>query len=400
MKDHQARELLKKHKDGTLTAQERAQLESWYLAFAKSKDPVSFSEDELETKLVEVWNALPLGDEDDYRKSTGRRHLRNWIAGVASVLILCTLGTYYYLNKINIRQLPEAIVKQDILPGGNRAVLTLDDGEKIFLNDAKIGTLAKEGHTAISKTEEGQITYHTEQLPETVPPMKAKSPSYNTLSTPKAGQYEVQLPDGTHVWLNALSSIRFPSTFPPQERIVEITGEVYFEVAKVTNGTKNIPFRVIASDQVIEVLGTRFNVNTYKDEEMTKTTLLEGSIKINMGKDGKKEILLKPGQQIRIAHDSQKGKDNTLYPYTIEGIDTQSIVSWKDGYFSFDNMGLPDLMRQISRWYDVEVVYETPVKEYEFMGKIERSAKLSKVLKILELGGVHFRIEGNKVIVI
>ncbi len=395
MKDQRAKDLLKKYKEGSITNQERAQLETWYLQFGKSKKPVSLSEDELDVRLDEVWDALPIDEDRDNAMIGSTRW--SWIGGVASILIFCTLGTYYYLNKINIPQTPQLVTEQDILPGDNRAILTLDDGEKIMLNDAKIGTLAKEGQTAITKTDEGQIAYHTQQSPNVVS-NKADALLYNTLSTPQGGQYQVQLPDGTHVWLNALSSIRFPSTFAGEERVVEITGEVYFEVAKVTRDAKRVPFRVVAGDQTIEVLGTRFNVNSYNDEEMTETTLLEGSIKINMGKDKKREILLKPGQQIRIAHDKQKGKVG--YPFTIEGVDTRAIVSWKDGYFSFDNMGLTDLMRQISRWYDIEVVYETPVKEYEFMGKIERSAKLSKVLKILELGGVHFRIEGNKIIVI
>lgn len=399
MKDHQAKDLLKKYKEGSMTAQERAQLEAWYLRFAKSKDPMSFIDNDLEASLDEIWNALPIWNEEENNRITLKRFHWSWIAGVASVLMFGTVGTYYYLNRVTIPQAIEVAAGEDISPGDNRAILTLDDGEKIILNDAKIGALAKEGLTAITKTEEGRIAYHTQKLTDIVPSKKAGEPLYNTLSTPQAGQYQVQLPDGTQVWLNARSSIRFPSAFPEKERVVEITGEVYFEVAKVTNDAKRIPFRVIAGEQTIEVLGTRFNVNSYSDEEMIETTLLEGSIKINMGKGGKREILLKPGQKIRIAHDIQNGEDNSTDSYILQGIDTDTVVSWKDGYFCFDNMGLTDLMRQISRWYDIEVVYETPVKEYEFMGKIERSAKLSKVLKILELGGVHFRIEGKKIIV-
>lgn len=397
MKGHKARELLKKHKEGTLTSEEQALLETWYLELVKSGKSVPLTEDELNTAFDEIWQALPVVDSE---ADGGQRVKKRgwWMPTAAVILIACTLGIYFHkFNKTEPHQLVMSSV-DDFLPGDNRAILTLADGEKITLNDAKIGTLAKEGQTAITKTKEGEIVYRSQQAAEDESTVK-KALSYNTLSTPKAGQYQVQLPDGTHVWLNALSSIRFPSAFAENERIVEVTGEVYFEVAKVNDGTKRIPFKVISGDQTIEVLGTRFNVISYDDEEMIETTLLEGSIKINIGKDGGRGILLKPGQQIQVNQGSKNKKAVSVSPYTIRGVDTQSIVSWKDGYFRFDNTGLSELMRQISRWYDIEVVYEAPVKDYEFVGKLERSAKLSKVLKILELGGVHFRIEENKLIV-
>ncbi|PPL01461.1 FecR family protein [Parapedobacter indicus] len=398
MKGHQARELLKKHKEGTLTSEEQALLETWYLTLAKSRRSAPLAEDELNTALDEIWQALPIGDSKEANDHNGMRKRRRWIMSIAAtILIVCALSIYFYNNKAG-REQPAISSVDDFLPGDNRAILTLADGEKITLNDAKIGTLAKEGQTAITKTKEGEIVYRSQPGAKAGSTVK-EALSYNILSTPKAGQYQVQLPDGTHVWLNALSSIRFPSAFAENERIVKITGEVYFEVAKVNKGTKRIPFKVISGDQTIEVLGTRFNVISYDDEETIETTLLEGSIKINIGRDKGRGILLKPGQQIQVNQGSKNRKSAAVSPYTIRGVDTQSIVSWKDGYFRFDNTGLAELMRQISRWYDIEVVYEAPVKDYEFVGKLERSAKLSKVLKILELGGVQFRVEENKLIV-
>ena len=392
MKSHQARELLNKYKNGTLTPEEQALLETWYLQFSKSEKSRPLAADELNAALDEVWQALPVSNLDAERGHAFRGKAW-WVGTAAAVLLACTLGIYLYGNRDKAVETQPVVnlSVDDFQPGDDRAVLTLADGEKITLNDAKIGTLAREGETAITKTKEGEIVYHFQEDTEKDHIAKRKL-AYNVLSTPKSGQYQVQLPDGTHVWLNALSSIRFPSAFAENERVVEVTGEVYFEVAKVQDGTKRIPFKVISGDQTIEVLGTRFNVISYDDEEMIETTLLEGSIKINIGKDVGQGVLLKPGQQIQV-------KSSSVSPYTIRGVDAQSVVSWKDGYFRFDDTGLPELMRQISRWYDIEVMYESPVREYEFVGKIERSAPLSKVLKILELGGVRFRMEENKLIV-
>lgn len=397
MKGHQARELLKKYREGTLTSEEQALLESWYLAFAKSRKPAPLTEDELNSALDEIRQALPAGNSAT-GPGTGIKKRGRWLGIAATILIICTLSMYFYQASKTGDDQPAMASADDFLPGDNRAILTLGDGEKITLADAKIGTLAKEGQTAITKTKEGEIVYDSQPFSGKDNTLE-KAISYNILSTPMAGQYQVQLPDGTHVWLNAQSSIRFPSVFAEDERIVEVRGEVYFEVARVSDGAKRIPFKVISGDQTIEVLGTRFNVISYDDEEMIETTLLEGSIKIKIGKDKGRGILLKPGQQIQVNQGTKNGMPAAEVPYTIRGVDTQSIVSWKDGYFRFDNTGLTDLMRQISRWYDIEVVYEAPVNDYEFVGKLERSAKLSKVLKILELGGVHFRIEENKLIV-
>lgn len=397
MKDQEARELLKKYKEGTLTAEEQALLESWYLTFSKSKNSSPMAEGELSTILDEIWREIPVGGSKTDSSTQIRKRWR-WMGIAATFLITCSLGMYFY--KGNEAEPSHLVVSpaDDFLPGDNRAVLTLADGEKITLSEAKIGTLAKEGQTAITKTKEGEIVYQSQHgIDDGDAVMEVLS--YNVLSTPKGGQYQVQLPDGTHVWLNALSSIRFPSAFAEEERIVEVTGEVYFEVAKINDGAKRIPFKVISGDQTIEVLGTRFNVISYDNGGMIETTLLEGSIKINIGKGDGDGILLKPGQQIQVSQVSKSKESAAMSPYTIRGVDTQSIVSWKDGYFCFDNTGLAELLHQISRWYGIEVVYEAPVKDYEFVGKLERSAKLSKVLKVLELGGVHFRIEENKLIV-
>jgi len=368
MHPSQARDLLRKHRDGTLTAEERILLESWYLHVARSKGRNAGSED-----IAEHLDDLEL----PFLQPVTRRPLWKWVA--ASVLMVLSAGLFYFSRQTPVAEAP--VPAHDALPGDNRARLILADGKDILLDEARSGKLAQEGNTSIVKTEEGELVYNT------TPTRAAVLSHYNTIETPKAGQYQVKLSDGTRVWLNAASTIRFPAEFDARERVVEVVGEVYFEVAKAMEGTRRIPFKVVSGNQEVEVLGTRFNINSYSDEGVIRTTLLEGSIQVRTPEKG---IVLQPGQQSRLS---------TGQTLKVSQVNTSQVMAWKEGFFSFDGVGLKELMRQLSRWYDMEVIYEGNTGDYEFVGRISRNTRLSAVLRILEAGGVRFRLEGKKIIV-
>ena len=308
---------------------------------------------------------------------------KKWIYRVAAAAVLViSLSISYFLftqkneDTIAVTQ-TTGQQKKDLTPGRNTAVLTLGDGSAIVLDDAQNGALANQGNTTIIKLDDGQLAYNaSKEITGEV--------LYNTMTTPRGGQYKLVLPDGSSVWLNAASSIRYPTSFPGKERKVEITGEVYFEVAK--NAAK--PFKVLVNDMEVAVLGTHFNINAYSDEAATQTTLLEGSVSISKG-DNKK--LLKPGQQAQL----NKPGDIKI----INDVNIASVMAWKNGYFSFDNTDMAAVMRQISRWYDVDIVYEGKIPDRKFGGEISRSSNALQVLRILEESKVRFRIEGRKIIV-
>ena len=266
--------------------------------------------------------------------------------------------------------------KNDVQPGGNKATLTLSDGSIIDLDDAKNGTLTQQGNTKVIKLDDKLLydlsTKATQQV------------VYNTISTPKGGQYQLELPDGSRVWLNASSSIHFPTSFVAKERRVEITGEAYFEVAKDAHK----PFIVSVNKSEVQVMGTHFNVNAYDDENDMKTTLLEGAIQFV---NGDYKSILQPGQQ------TQLKKDGTVK--LVDDVDLDEVVAWKNGLFSFESAGIETIMRQLARWYDVEIEYRGRPDDL-FVAEIRRDIKLSDALKALELTGkVKFEIEGKKIIV-
>jgi transmembrane sensor len=264
----------------------------------------------------------------------------------------------------------------DVNAGGLKATLTLSNGSKVILDDAKNGTLSKQGNTKVIKTN-GKLAYNAGNN-------SLISSVYNTVSTPRGGHYEVVLPDGSQVWLNAASSIRFPTAFTNKERKVEITGEVYFEVAK----NKNLPFVVKINNSEVRVFGTHFNVMAYDDEALVKTTLLEGSVQFS---NGLSSCMLKPGEQ------SESNKSGQVK--VISNVDVDTVIAWKNNLFDFENADIEDIMRQLSRSYDVDVVYNSKVND-RFFAEIPSTSKLSEVLKALELTGkVNFDIQGRKVIV-
>jgi ferric-dicitrate binding protein FerR (iron transport regulator) len=268
--------------------------------------------------------------------------------------------------------------KNDVAPGSNGAVLTLADGSVIVLDSAGEGKLAKQGNTSILKSG-GSVQYIAQAG------TGGGSLAYNTIATPRSRQFQLVLEDGTKVWLNAESSIRFPAAFDKKERRVDITGEAYFEVAK----NANRPFTVSVNGMQVQVLGTHFNINSYNDEPAIHTTLLEGSVKVIKDKEAR---MLVPGQQAQLENN---GGFNI-----VKNVNTSEIVAWKNELFSFHDTDLKNLMRQVSRWYDVEIVMPQNIAAVTFNGKISRKSNLSDVLKMLELTDeVSFSIEGKKVIV-
>jgi ferric-dicitrate binding protein FerR (iron transport regulator) len=313
------------------------------------------------------------------------RRLFPWkrFVAAAAVIIVVAVGSYFAFFRNNekptIAKTPVP-VQNDLLPGGNKAVLTLADGTVVTLDSAKNGALVVQGNTQVIKGD-GTLAYNEEQQVGI-----AQNPVYNTVATPKGGQYQLTLADGSKVWLNAASSIHFPTAFTGNERRVDITGEAYFEV--VHNANK--PFHVNVNGMDVQVLGTHFNINAYTDEESIKTTLLEGSVKVSAAN---KTVTIKPGEQ------AQMNGGNAIGLVVSRDVNVDQVMAWKNGTFNFDGADLQTIMRQITRWYDVDVSYQGKIPTEPFKGEISRNVPASKVLQMLEYLGVKFRIEGKKIVV-
>ncbi|CAM3928612.1 FecR family protein [Pedobacter westerhofensis] len=367
------RALLQKYNQGICTQEEIAWLESWYLQL-NEKDKASLSRTELDEERSAIWAAV----ENQTHEITSTK-LWPRIAAAASVLLVLGTGLFFY-KADQAPSMPKlaktSIYKNDIAPGGVKATLTLADGRKITLDGAKNGALAQETGITITKAADGQLIY-------TVSDSKSKNAfAFNTISTPKGGQYQVRLPDGTEVWLNAASSLKFPVSFSnSKQRKVELEGEAYFEVAH----NKQQPFIVKTNRQDVEVLGTHFDVKSYADEPVTKTTLLEGSVRLNGS------TILKPGQQ-------GLSKGNSL---NVKQVDVDEELDWKNKQFILNDEDLQVVMRRLARWYDVEVVYEGEPADVQFVGVVSSTRNISGVLKLMErTGKVHFKIEGKKITVL
>lgn len=374
MYNKQAEELLARFRTGDITDQEAEMLRYW-LHHHNEKGLSGLSEKDLLQADDAMWNAIKPNPQLSWR-----RRLAPALAA-ASVIVIISAGLYFFNTETKNVSLAQIASTEMIKPGGNNAVLTLSNGKRIVLNDAANGQLAKESGIVITKTADGQLVYtisgggvanQDQQL-------------VNTIETPKGGQYQVNLPDGTKVWLNAVSSLRFPAKFSGRERKVELSGEGYFEVAH----NSQMPFKVKTAHQEVEVLGTHFNVNSYADDAETMTTLLEGAVRILTENAGK--AVLKPGQQ------SVLGKNKMV----VETADIEAAVAWKNGEFRFNDEKLESIMHKVARWYNVEVIYQNEqLKTASFGGVITRFAKVSELLKMLELTKeVKFKIEGNTIVV-
>ncbi|MDB5091526.1 MAG: hypothetical protein JWR09_5520 [Mucilaginibacter sp.] len=382
--ENRYQELAKKWLNKTITPDEQAEFAAWYNA---DQDipvdiPSAFAENE-EVLRERILNKI----NRDIKKNNNRSKIiiPTWLRVAAGILLFAGCFIYYFVHThppvkqlALIRQKPQ--LKNDVSPGGNKAILTLANGSKIDLNDVKNGVLASQGKTVLKKDKDGQLIYEA-------PGGKAKDSSsiYNTITIPKGGQFQIVLSDGSKVWLNSASSITFPAAFSKTERKVTVTGEVYFEVAK----NKHLPFRVVAGKQTVEVLGTHFNINAYSDEYAIKTTLIEGSVKVSADSQS---AILKPEQQSSILNNKQ-GR------ISINTVDTDDVLAWKNGNFQFERAEIQLIMREASRWYDVDIKYESELPPRRFTGSISRNVNLSELLKMLKYTGINFKIEGKTIIV-
>lgn len=371
MKDFK-KELIRRYRDNKATEEE---LEVFFQLMNQGS---------LEKDLAEVM------EESVEEKTTGRIipiYKRNWFRiAAAAVLIIMVGATFFLLNQPTDPQ-PVTNNQQpiiDIAPGGNKAILTLADNTQIILDNAANGDLTNQGNVKVIKLD-GQLAYNSSGNSTEV--------LYNTITTPRGGQYQLILADNSKVWLNAESSLRFPASFVGKERRVELTGEGYFEVAK----NASMPFRVhVAGKGEVEVLGTHFNINSYNDESTINTTLLEGKVKITPLKDSRLTTqdsrLLTPGQQARLNSDgSIKINSN---------VDIDEVMAWKNGKFIFQDLDIQSIMRQISKWYNVDVEFKGTITKELFVGVISRNVNVSEIIKMLEkTGAVKLEIEGKKIIV-
>jgi len=304
------------------------------------------------------------------KKEPGRIFTLPRVAAAAAVILLAT----WWFTQTNKTTTPPqmAVQKQSIVPGSDKATLTLADGSTVTLDSAGNQVISR-GDTKISQ-HNGQLLYSTGKT----------AGGYNKLSTPRGGQFRVVLPDGTKVWLNSASSLRYPVAFTGNERMVELEGQGYFEVAQ----NAEQPFKVKANNMEVQVLGTHFDIMAYADENTVNTTLLEGAVQV---KEGNAARLLKPGQQAIL-----KG-----HAFTVQEADVQRVIAWKNGLFVFNDMTLPAILREVARWYDVEIVYETTPGTELYGGGLARNLHLKNMLSLLEGSGFnHFKVEGRKVIVL
>lgn len=307
--------------------------------------------------------------------------LRPWLRAAAIVFVLVSgavLWGRYHRDGADARVVAAAGRPAPVQPGGDKAVLTLADGKTVTLDHMKADTF-RQADVSINNRS-GLLSYHSDGGR----PGDDKPVAYNTLTTPRGGQYRLVLADGTRVWLNAASALYFPTAFTGDRREVRLTGEAYFEVAK----DKSRPFLVSAGDVKVTVLGTHFDVNAYPGDRSAKTSLLEGSVKVTKGQS---VALLRPGQQAVMEEGSEAVR--------VAEADMDAAIAWKNGLFQFDGADINTIMQQIGRWYDVEVVFSGKIPDNRFEGKISRGAQLSDVLKILALSNIKFSVEGKRIIV-
>lgn len=378
--DNRLAELFQKYVDKSITEEEYAEL-FVYIRNPETKDTVLAFMDEHNKKVQsdalvhEIdWDGM-YANITNPKKSAGRERRPMWkYVAAAAVLVVASLTTYYATNHA-VQKESTLVYHNDVLPGGDKAKLTLADGSEIVLDQAMPGKLATQGSISIERDAKGQIVYLVKDA------ASDNAAKINTLSTPAGGKFSVVLSDGSKVWLNASSSIRFPAAFVGNSRRVEVKGEAYFEIAK----DKTKPFYVNNGSSEIKVLGTHFNVMAYPDEYRSELTLLEGSVQFT--KNGESQ-LLSPGKQIIYA----EGSDDTKQ---VEA-NIEEVMAWKNDLFVFNNTNIDEIMKELMRWYDVKIKYEGEKPDISFTGVIPRNANVSKVLKALELtGDVVFGIENN-----
>ena len=374
MNKQEVLELLKRYNAGDCSAEEKGLVESWYLQFERT-DAEALPDEQRTADLEAIRNSLPV-----HQPQVRRMPALYKIAAAAAIVSIISTAAYFAFHSTGAPSGAIAAIDQVAKPGGNKAVLTLANGKQIVLTDASNGLLTTQSNIYVIKTADGKIVYQKSQ-----PVSLSINVDYNSVQTPAGGIYSLLLSDGTEVTLDAASSIRYPVLFRGNERRVEITGQAYF---KVTHD-RSKPFRVACNGQTIEVLGTQFNINSYPDEGNTKTTLVEGSVKVSKGN---KQAILKPGQRSVVINSS-----NVM---TIADADEESDLAWKNGIFQFRRADVQMVMRQFSRWYNVDVRYEGKVPQTAITGKVLRSANASQIISILNALGIETKTEGRTIIII
>ena len=374
--------LLEKYLAGKSTGKEEALLDEYYKRLEKMSD-VSLSDEQehrLKVSIMEKISAS-IDSPNEQSEQIVKRSYRIWYAA-ASVLIMIAVGSFFIRRDKKaemISKVPDA-TKQDIRPGSNKAVLTLSSGEQIVLTEPHAGILAREGATQIIKKESGELVYNLEDKTSA----HNTKPVQNTITVPRGGQYQFVLSDGSKVLLNAASSLTYPAEFNGRYRNVELKGEGYFEVTKNTS----MPFIVKANNVVVRVLGTHFNISAYSDDANITTTLIEGAVSMNKGKQTK---LLAPGQQGISAY--------TTGEISVQPANIEQTMGWVKGNFVFEDLNIKEVMKIASRWYDIEVEYRGNVQSKKFGGTTSRFSNITELLDYMKItGGVNYKIEGRRVI--
>ncbi|WP_158642876.1 FecR family protein [Mucilaginibacter ginsenosidivorax] len=344
-------------------------------AFAEADDEAR------QSVLNAISSRINQQDDTELRDADKRRLIPyRWLTGVAALLFLA-IGAGWFFLRNNDKGHKENTYAHNIKPGINKATLTLANGKKLVLTDSLQGQLASEAGVKISKTKQGQIVY-------TIAPgedSNHQALQYNTLTTKESEQFQVILPDGSHVWLDAASSLKYPVAFSGNERKVELTGQGYFEVSH----NAAMPFIVKTPKTEVQVLGTHFNVSAYNDDQDTRTTLLEGAVRI---KSKQAAAVLKPGEQAIL---NDKGQLTVN-----KDIDAEMEIAWKNGLFDFKKAGIEQIMVKASRWYDIKVKYEGKIPKTKLTGRMSRNVDIAELLGILEFEGIKFRVEGKNITVI
>jgi len=378
-------EMLVRYNSGTASKEEVRYLEAYYNLFEINPDFL----DEENTQVLknEIKQKIEQRIESHEGSGTKGSTIKTFkisiqhYAAAAIILLTLSVGTYFLLQQN--KTIVKTAFQADHSPGSNKAILTLANGKKIVLDKTADKEIVQLAGISIKNTDDGQIVYTV--IPDQSMHPAAETRQLNTISTPRGGQYQVMLSDGTRIWLNSASSITYPTVFDAKQRLVELQGEAYFEVAK----NKKSPFSVKTDLQTVEVLGTHFDINSYTDEPFLKTTLLEGAVKVSAGSN---QVILTPGQQAKLNISGNSIKVD-------HSVDLDKVLAWKNGVFSFENEDLKSIMRQITRWYDVDIIYSGPVAKDKFSGEISRNSNLSQVLKILELNNLHFNVSGKTITV-
>jgi transmembrane sensor len=374
MENNEILALIDKYQAGKCSNAELEMLDKWYNELNEI-DKLSSNESINDASIAdEMWTAF----KDKAQITDTQFKKLNWfkLSSIAAAAVILLVSGLVFFNKINTSADLNNTSKllADVTPGQNKATLILGDGTKINLDQSKKGILANQAGYEVVKLADGQIQYKIIAQPN------AAEVVYNTIVTPNAGQYQIVLPDGTKVWLNAASSLKYPSAFVKNTRNVELEGEGYFEVAK----NAKMPFVVKTHGQEIEVLGTHFNINSYRNEPSIKTTLLEGSVKVHVKNQN---FALKPGElaQTDLKYHTQISKTNAI-----------DAIAWKEGFFKFKRSDIYQVMRDVARWYDLKIIYDGDIKSAPISGKIYRNVNLDEILETISYLGLEFKIQGRE----